>query len=311
MKTSTKRIIGKLWLTIFIVVALAFVFAYLKDHRDDLARLLDANLRYLAMAVLAHSGYFAFTVMAWRRVLRETTAEALGFREGLAQILLVNFGKYIPGKVWGVAARGRRLSEQGFSIEAIGRASYLEQALLLLTGFWLTFLCAAVLYKSPAYWFAVVLATIAIGLLPKGGKAFRGITKLLPRAGMLIRMFDLSISVNQVLLLSLNYLAVWLFLAAAFIFIGAAVVGLELAFANLAILVMAITAGFLSGFLALFAPGGVGIREGVGAAILVSIMTLENALLLMLLFRGWVVVSELLAGALVLGAGGRFRAVND
>jgi hypothetical protein len=126
-----------------------------------------------------------------------------------------------------------------------------------------------------------------------------------------MQVFDLRISVKKIFVLSLNYVLVWLFLTAAFMFIGVAVLGLELGFANMAVMVMAITGGFLAGFLALFAPGGVGVREGVGAAILVPLMTLENALLLMLLFRGWVVVAELLAGALVLGAGGRFRAVND
>jgi uncharacterized membrane protein YbhN (UPF0104 family) len=50
----------------------------------------------------------------------------------------------------------------------------------------------------------------------------------------------------------------------------------------------------------LFAPGGVGVREGVGAALLANIMSLEDAVLLMLMFRLWVVVMELIAGAAVL-----------
>jgi uncharacterized membrane protein YbhN (UPF0104 family) len=98
----------------------------------------------------------------------------------------------------------------------------------------------------------------------------------------------------------MGYVGVWLFLAITFMLVCTAFVDVQLTSVTVPVFILGLTAGFLAGFIALFAPGGVGVREGVGAAILATIMTLEEALLLMLMFRLWVVVMELLAGALVL-----------
>ena len=150
--------------------------------------------------------------------------KAVALRESLSQILMVNFGKYIPGKIWGMAARGKRPVEAGYGVEEITRTSYLEQKLLLLTGFALALVAAGVAFGNPIFWLGFVLS---------------------------------------------------------------------------------LTAEFLAGFLALFATGGVGRREGVGAALLTSVVTLEEAVLLMLLFRVWVVAAELIAGAVVLVSAGK------
>ena len=123
---------------------------------------------------------------------------------------------------------------------------------------------------------------------------------VLPKAGALARIFELRLGTGAVIGLSMGYIGVWLFLAMTFMLVCTAFVDIELSRATVPVFVLSLTAGFLAGFLALFAPGGVGVREGVGAVILATIMSLEEAVLLMLMFRVWVVVAELLAGALVL-----------
>ena len=79
-----------------------------------------------------------------------------------------------------------------------------------------------------------------------------------------------------------------------------AIINIDLNATNIAIFTLRLTAGYLAGYLAIFAPGGGGVREGVGAAFLSTIVTLEEAVLLMLLFRVWVVLAELSAGGVVL-----------
>ena len=115
--------------------------------------------------------------------------------------------------------------------------------------------------------------------------------------------FQVRIGTLPVMKFSAGYAFQWLFLAGAFTFVCTSIISVELSPENVAVFVLSLTAGFLAGFLALFAPGGVGVREGVGAAILASVVSLEEALLLMLLFRVWVVAAELIAGAMVFYAG--------
>jgi uncharacterized membrane protein YbhN (UPF0104 family) len=58
--------------------------------------------------------------------------------------------------------------------------------------------------------------------------------------------------------------------------------------------------GITLGFFAIFAPAGIGVREGVTSAILLNQMPLTDALLLSLLYRLWVVAIELSGGLLAL-----------
>ena len=297
---SFKRIVEKTWLAIFIVIAVVFVVVYFKDDRDKIARILDADLQVLGLAVVAQIAYFLATIVTWQKALLYSTGRTIALRESLSQILLVNFGKYIPGKIWGMAARGKRLSESGYEVEEITRVSYLEQILLLLTGFALAFLAGALAFGNPIYWLAFALALTGIVLFRHGDKLIGKLAQFIPKVGDLLRYLEVRISTLEVLKLSTGYVLGWLFLSCAFMLVCSSIIGIELTPANAAVFVLSLTAGFLAGFLALFAPGGVGVREGVGAALLTSVVTLEEAVLLMLLFRVWVVVAELLAGAVVL-----------
>ena len=296
---SLKRIAQKTWLAAFLVMSVVFIVAYFKDDRDKISRILDADLRLLGLAAAAQAAYFLATIMTWQKALLYATGKTVALRESLSQILMVNFGKYIPGKVWGMAARGKRLAEAGYDLEEITRASYLEQILLLLTGFALGFLAAALVFASPLYAFGFAVSVAGIVLFRYDHKIIGKIAHVIPPVRSLLRFFEVRLGSVEVLKLSAGYVLVWLLLACAFMFMCMSVISVELTPASGLVFVLSLTAGFLAGFLALFAPGGAGVREGVGAALLTSIVTLEEAVLLMLLFRVWVVVAEMLAGALV------------
>lgn len=297
---SIKRIVEKTWLAAFVVIALLFIVSYFKDESDKIVRILDADIRLLGAALLAQVAYFCATVLTWRRTLFYSTGKTVGFREGLSQVLMINFGKYIPGKIWGMAARGTRLKTLGYTLEEISRASYLDQALLLLTGFWLAFLCGTLVYGNAVYVLGLLLASLGLLFFSQGSKLVGKIATAVPKFGWLGNLFDTRVSIGKVMILSIGCVAIWLFLAATFMLFCTSIISVDLTPANAAIFVLSLTAGYLAGFLAIFAPGGVGVREGVGAAFLTSIVTLEEAVLLMLLFRVWIVIAELAAGSVVL-----------
>jgi len=297
---SFKRIVQKTWLAVFLVMSVVFIFAYFKDDRDKIARILDADLRLLGLAAIAQAAYFLATIVTWQKALLYSSGKTVALRESLSQILMVNFGKYIPGKVWGMAARGKRLAEAGYKLEEITRASYLEQVLLLLTGFALGFLAAALVFANPLYWFGFAVAVAGIVLFRYDDRIIGKIAQVIPPVSRLLPYFEARIGGVEVLKLTVGYLLVWLFLSCAFMFVCRSVISVELTFTTGLVFLLSLTAGFLAGFLALFAPGGAGVREGVGAAFLTAIVSPEEAVLLMLLFRVWVVAAELLAGAVVL-----------
>ena len=297
-----KILLQRLWIAAFVAAALFFVYSWFRDDADKAARLLSADPYLLVCAAASHVTYFVVTVLAWCACLRMTSDRTASFYEGLSQILLVNFGKYIPGKIWGIAARGTRLKTLGYSMHEIGKASYLEQALLLLTGFWLAFLAAFIVYGQMIYLGLLLLTSSALVLMRYGDIVIEWLVKFFPAARTALEYVDVRVGSARFAGLSGAYVLVWLFLSASFIFMSLAVMPLEMSTRNIAIFVLSLTAGYLAGFIAIFAPGGVGVREGVGAAILGVLMPLQDAVVLMLLFRIWVVLWELIAGsALVVG----------
>lgn len=68
----------------------------------------------------------------------------------------------------------------------------------------------------------------------------------------------------------------------------------------LALITAALPAAVLTGFFALWAPGGIGVREGILVAILATRLPMETALFIALTYRVLCVISDLAIGALTL-----------
>ncbi|MEL7185659.1 MAG: lysylphosphatidylglycerol synthase domain-containing protein [Pseudomonadota bacterium] len=298
---STKKLIGRAWLLISVIVALYFVFSYLRDSQVDATRLLDAEPRKLCAAILAYAAYFLAISLTWSSVLHSVSARKIDLLESASQIALINLGKYIPGKIWGLAARGARLSELEYKASSIGRASFLEQALLLLTGLWLALVATAVVYGGLLPIGLLVITTAAILCARNTSYLVDRATQLFPRAEKALQFASINISYRKTFFLVIGFTLTWLFLIATFALLCASLTDISFDSRTSAVFVLSITAGYLAGFLAIFAPGGVGVREAAGAVALSEILPLELALFLMLIFRVWVVAAELLTGALILG----------
>lgn len=298
---SPAKIIGRLWLAGTVAVALYFVSKYLQDNNLHIAQILDADPEDIAGATLTYCCYFLTITVTWQLVLTAFSNRRISRSESASQIVLINLGKYIPGKIWGLAARAARLNELEYTPAEISRSSFLEQVLLLLTGLWLSLLAAGVVYESAIPFVLLVITTGAIVAIRNTRSVVDYISNKLPRAARVLRFVDISVEYQTTAKLILGFVLTWLFLIATFMLMSSAFVEVDLDVRSVSVFVLCITSGYLFGFVAIFAPGGIGVREAVGAVALAEIMPIEQALLLMLLFRVWVVVFELAAGLLVVG----------
>lgn len=293
---GSKRIVQKTWLAIFVSLALIFAAVLFRNDRDRVLEILRADTRYLALAAVAQLLCFLVVVVTWQRALATTTRKPINFLEAGSQVLLLNFGKYIPGKIWGLAARGARLSQLGYRLDEIASASLVEQFLLAASGFWLAFLAASLLYGEQIYVLLLLLTTITIALfrhaIPVVAKLTNRFNKSTPVTGRLTE----GVGAFELLGLLASYLAIWLFLTLTFVAFVSSLVDIDLTLRTSGVLLLSLTAGYVAGLITIFAPGGVGVREGVGAALLSTLMSLDEAILLMLLFRVWAVSWELFAG---------------
>jgi uncharacterized membrane protein YbhN (UPF0104 family) len=205
--------------------------------------------------------------------------------------------RYIPGSVWGYLSRNEWLSQThnvGYGVSTT--ASLVEAALLLVTAG-----AAGALYWLPAQW-QVPFVQIAIAVV--GLAATWATWRLLP--WLVGRVSGRSIQAGSVFSQSLGLWAATCVLYAGFWLLqgGALVVIAQALCARFALGLPAATAAFAwawaIGFLIVFVPAGLGVREWTLGALLVDFAMLPpgQASLIALVSRLGLIVAELVVLAI-------------
>lgn len=214
---------------------------------------------WIALSLLVILLSFASSVEAWRRIL-SAWAQHLAFPAAARVWLLANLGRYVPGKVWSVAGLVVLAQRGGVAAWASAASAVAIQAVAIGTA------VAVVAAVTPGAASPVRLAAAAlIAVATIAALAWKRTARLV--AGL--------VGVPQIQPLSLVAVAQssafgvlsWVAHGTAF-WLLARGLGLPGAL-PLSTAVGAFTLGYVLGLLALFAPGGVGVRE----VVLISLLT--------------------------------------
>ncbi len=221
-------------------------------------------------------------------------------------ITIAQLGKYLPGKVMFAGNYYLLSREAGVSNAQVGTSFVISQALWMLTASLCGLPVLALL--DPALRYTVLLLPLALALLiqPRFLRwllrlaqrlAGRGHNQPLPLPEGLGGTFYLKTASLYLLNWALAGLGAWLCLRA---FGSADPAVFPLALASIAL-------GTIAGFVALFAPVGLGVREGLGAVVLAPALGAEVALLGLVLLRGVTIVVDLALALAGMAVGARQR----
>ena len=257
------------------------------------------DIPYLVLSVALLLVTFAIAAAMWSRNLVELGERRVGVAEGAAILLIANLGRYVPGKILalaGVAVLARRRGMSG--VRATGAAVTAQMVNLLgaaAVGGWVVVWSAGF---SEVWKVAAGVAIVAglTGFLYFGG-AGALLRWVLRRSGHTGDLPDPS--GRGLLRLLPGYMLNWLVHGAAFACLSRGL-GLDIGFG---VGTTAFAAAYFAGYVAVFAPAGIGIRESSLAGLLTPVLGLEASLVLAALQRVWITAAELLgaaAGALVL-----------
>jgi glycosyltransferase 2 family protein len=231
---------------------------------------LELRPGYLLASVLLVWAMYAFLIWAWRFMLESWGQELNGWTA--ARIWTVsNLGKYLPGKVWAIAGMALMAQQAGVAAWAATGSAVVLQVLAIGTGAALVGLTGAVALEA-----AHPGARLALGALVVASAVGVGLVLWPPVVRRLLRMARVpaeavmapkpegviaGIVVNAVAWIGYGT-SLWLLARGI---LPATQLGLLRAIA-------VFTASYLAGFLALLAPGGLGVREGL------FILTLQQPL---------------------------------
>ena len=285
----------------FTLAVLVFVGLKLADQWPAVvSALANAKPAWVALAssCLMVLLTYAMLVETWRIVL-VGWGHHLPYWEAARIWTISNLGKYIPGKVWAISAMAVMSEARGVSPVVAAAASILITVINTVVGFVVVAATGARVLELPtAAIVAIVLAGGAVVLAPPAIPALGRI------AGRVVgRDLDIPhLAYPAVVAAAVATAAAWIGYGVAFRLFVAGVLGVSPGPLPLYIAVFA--GSYLAGFVAIFAPSGIGVREAVmGAGLERAGFPAGPAYLVVVASRLWLTVLEIVPAVLFIGHG--------
>ncbi|KPK64382.1 hypothetical protein AMJ83_02920 [candidate division WOR_3 bacterium SM23_42] len=248
------------------------------------------NVWLLALSFCALVIYFVIYSKSWQAIMQALGAP-ITFSQSTWMIATTQIGKYLPGKVWYIVGRvyvGRKANLEG---KKLTLSMVLELGLVYITGgivFAFTTLIAGD-YKTT--WLIIsIMLTIA------------GITMLHPRilsrvSNFFLRMMKkpeirITLTYRQISQISLYFFGIWIAQIIGFYLLISAIFPVPLF--SVFRIASAYALAWMSGSVAIFAPAGLGVREGIMTLLLSSILPTPLAIAISFIARIWVTIFELM-----------------
>lgn len=291
-KINRKRIMQIIKI-LFLVLVVIFLVIYFQKNMEDI-RNLDFKINW-PVFIISMIFYFIYKITLaslWHYITKLNRC-AIRYSKAVTGYLYSILGKYIPGKVFMLAARLPSYSEENIPVRKVTICFFLENICTLLG--------AAFLFLISLFFFPNDLLNdykfLTIGLVilffifinPKVLNWF------LKRFGKLIKKEDLEIPITyfEMLKVVLLFIGNWMIVGVGFFMlvksIYPAIPLSEILFAGGIFGLSAII-----GILSIFAPSGLGVREGILVAGLILIMPEQYAVIISIISRLWATIAELL-----------------
>ncbi len=247
------------------------------------------NVLVLAGSILVLLlGYFMSAAL-WGRMVADLGGPEIPIWRAVRLFMVANMGRYVPGKVWQIAGLAMLAKKEGVSTRIATGSAVLGQgfALIAATAIGLgAFFGPNEEWRTVGWGVVVVLAVLALAVFTPA--VFRRLLALwfrVTREEAPARIQGRSsFGLRWLVFYTLN----WGVYATAFWL-------LYLSFGDFAPFIQlgpAFAAGYVAGYVAIFAPAGVGVREAAIIGFLTPVMSLEAATVLAVIARIWTTVVE-------------------
>ena len=290
------------WLLAIAIVwyAVAALRGQWKDAGERL-QTLNPQWGWIVAATVLVLATFVLLIETWRRII-VSSGQVLAFPDAARIWFVSNLGKYVPGKVWSIAAMTMMARESNVSPAVAAGSSVLIQLVTVAAGIGVVLVTGAQAVDHPSLALGIavlILAALASlpAVLPKIGRAAASLTGKdisLPRIPASVVWMCIASSIIS-----------WVAYGISFQFFVRGILGSAAGATSSYIAVYA--ASYIIGFLALFAPGGAVVRESaiVTGMLRFGLSGQADALAIAVASRVWLTVTELLPGLAYMALGKR------
>lgn len=278
------------------IVGVIFIFLG-KMVWGNWSQVKDASLSFKVFPLLLSTVIFAFSyfiqIWAWYLITLKSGIALTGW-ETLESWFYSQLGKYLPGKVWLLLSRFHFYESKGKSKKVISIALYIEMVTILLGATFLFLISLLFLKETETFHLAGGIGWI-VGCLILGF-IFLHPMVLQKILNWILNLFgkepiSLSISYFDLMVILLICILSWIVGGIGFsIFIHSF---FPMPSQHLLFLTGALAFSSTLGLIALFAPSGLGVREGALVFLLSSLMPGAVAVIISILTRLWMTLIEM------------------
>jgi hypothetical protein len=289
---------------LFLVAALLWVgkmvFASIADVRAG-NLVLDIRPGWLALSALFILATYCLLIWAWLYIVEGLSGRRIRYLDGARIWFISNLGQLLPGRVWGIIQMGAMSIDAGINPVAAGAASIINTVVNIATGLGVGVLAGTqilVAYTSTSrslVWMIAVAAVAVILALPllvplafRFGRRF-GVR--LPEAKLPVRLLAASAAAN---------IAGWVLYGLAFLCLNHGLV--HLASYSVVQHIAVNATSYVSGYLAIVVPAGLGVREKAlqRVMLMANMGTSEQATAVSLVSRLWQLIIMILPALIFL-----------
>jgi len=232
--------------------------------------------------------YFLMLTLGWKNIIKEL-GEIIRFPKAFWIISTSQIAKYVPGGIWYTLGRVYLCRTERIRGEIIVLSVILETCILMLTNLVL-FLISLIFSKDtamlhPLLSMAFIVVLLIILYPPLLNWLVNIALKILRRP-----LIKLEIKYLHMLKLSIYFFGVWLAQIIGFFLLINSIYPISAS--QIYSLAAAYTLSWIAGFIVLFAPGGLGVREGMMSLLLSSQLPLPLAIAMSFIARVWIIVFE-------------------
>jgi uncharacterized membrane protein YbhN (UPF0104 family) len=254
------------------------------------------NAPVFVAASLAMVAGILFSGLLWGQVLRDLGGTSLSHAEAMRIFLIANLGRYIPGKVWQVAGLAVLARRRGVPGSLSGVSAVVAHGVSLTAAAVVGALVFAGAQPAhPGLRILVPAGTAALALLALFPPVFRLLVWALERVGLELDWTLLGPSV--VFRWLVLFIVQWGVYGVSFLLLARSF-GLP---GDPLDVIAAYVAAYVVGYVAVFAPAGLGVREASLLALLAPSMGHAPAAGLAVIARIWSTVVEVIPAGVLWG----------
>ena len=278
--------IFNLIIRILLYLSIGFVIYYLAHFDFLVFDKIQINRGYAFGAIIVLWSGFIVSALSWKVSLK-AHGIAITSREAIHSHGISVFGKYLPGKIWVILGRASIIQKKGYPLPTLSAISLKEQLMYLLLGFVVSFFILPFVTMNIWLKIIVVLTASGLALFLFCKPIYQFVINLLSR--VVKKTIEIPfIHVKQAWKFSYIILIYWFLWSIGFYLLCKSMVP-----EASVIVAFAFPISVCYGLVAVFVPGGIGIREGIIVAFLVSVgFEPSIAITISVIQRLWFITGE-------------------